>query len=352
MEGLFDGPSALSRDEVSTRLGVVPGALIAEALSLGAGLSSNDVLQLMAGVYECEGDSVCFLPRFPFADGVEYAVLVDNQVVHTIKRAATLLTPTTDVVAIYPTASAVPVNLLKMYVQFSAPMSEGGADRAIQVSLENGEPLKDVFLNSVHELWNLDHTRLTLLLDPGRIKRGLVPHEQTGYPLIEGRSVVFTVTEAFRDADGHPLRERAAARFNVVAPVRARVDEASWRYRVPRAGSRDPFEVEFDRPLDRALLERCLWIHERNGALVSGRATIGPEERSWCFEPANRWTAGRHVLRINARLEDLAGNSLNRVFDRDLERPEDDPRDAAYVEVTFTPGADDAGQLETGRRSG
>jgi len=39
---------------------------------------------------------------------------------------------------------------------------------------------------------------------------------------------------------------------------------------------------------------------------------------------------------IDPRLEDLAGNSLRRIFDRDLSRAEDDPPPALATEVAFT----------------
>jgi hypothetical protein len=40
-------------------------------------------------------------------------------------------------------------------------------------------------------------------------------------------------------------------------------------------------------------------------------------------------------LVVDTILEDLAGNSLARVFDRDLSRPEDAPVDAARTTVDF-----------------
>ena len=44
------------------------------------------------------------------------------------------LTPNvTDVVAIYPTTPEVPLNLLRLYVHFSNPMSEGWSARAVQI---------------------------------------------------------------------------------------------------------------------------------------------------------------------------------------------------------------------------
>jgi hypothetical protein len=42
-------------------------------------------------------------------------------------------------------------------------------------------------------------------------------------------------------------------------------------------------------------------------------------------------------LLVDARLEDLAGNSLVRVFDRDLMRPEDAPVDLQQGVVEFFP---------------
>jgi hypothetical protein len=45
-----------------------------------------------------------------------------------------------------------------------------------------------------------------------------------------------------------------------------------------------------------------------------------------------------HELVVDPELEDLAGNSLRRVFDRDLTRPEDEPREVVEaVSVAFRP---------------
>jgi hypothetical protein len=186
------------------------------------------------------------------------------------------------------------------------------------------------------ELWDPGRTRLTLLLDPGRIKRGLAPHEEAGYPLEPGVAIIVEVDTAFRDADGLPLRAPARRRYEVGAAVRARVDPRSWRIAAPAAGTRAPFAVAFDRPLDRALLEHSLSVTDASGAAVAGEGSPGPGERSWRFVPRAPWPAGGHELRIAPRLEDLAGNSLARVFDRDLSSAADDPLPAAVVAVAFS----------------
>ena len=104
------------------------------------------------------------------------------------------------------------------------------------------------------------------------------------------------------------------------------------RSTTPAAGSTAPLTVRFDRPLDRALLEHCLSV-----AGVAGEAAVGEGEGSWSFVPDASWRAGTHVLVVETRLEDLAGNSLARVFDRDLTRPEDDPRPGGTTALVFEP---------------
>ena len=130
-------------------------------------------------------------------------------------------------------------------------MSEGwAASEQFRVSREDtGETLDDVFLPPEPELWDPERKRLTMLLDPGRIKRGLVPNLEFGYPLVEGTTVRVAVDPAFRDAAGQPLRAGAERSYSIGPALRARIDPAAWRLTASTAGSRDPLLVEFDRPL-------------------------------------------------------------------------------------------------------
>jgi hypothetical protein len=53
--------------------------------------------------------------------------------------------------------------------------------------------------------------------------------------------------------------------------------------------------------------------------------------------PRRAWAPGSHQLIVDPALEDLAGNSVSRVFDQDLTRQEDQPRQARPVTVGFRP---------------
>ncbi len=304
-----------------------------------------DALQPLAGQFDVAGDTLRFIPRFPFLDGMSYSLLVyqangekrgPSFEEWRIRRPALNTAPTTRVAAIYPTAEELPLNLLKFYVHFSSPMSTGKALRSVQVHREdNGKALEDVFV-VMDELWDPERRRLTLLLDPGRIKRGLAPHEEAGYPLIEGVRVVLHVDATFLDASGRPLQAQAERRYAIGAPLRVRVDPKAWRVHSPAAKSKEPLTVEFDRPLDHALLQHCLWVRDMSGAPLPGQGSIGPRERFWRFEPESPWSEGQYAITADPHLEDLAGNSLVRVFDRDLERAEDTPADARPVEISVT----------------
>ena len=76
--------------------------------------------------------------------------------------------------------------------------------------------------------------------------------------------------------------------------------------------------IRFDRPLDHALLQRCLTVVDHDGRTVVGAASVPAGERSWTFTPAEPWPPVEHRLVVDTTLEDLAGNSVARVFDRDL----------------------------------
>ena len=329
----------LDAAKLGRRLAVLPSELVEAGTHLCA-------IQPIAGRFEFDQDAICFLPRFPFLDGLSYSLLVesvreekpvDGLEVWTIQRPAPVGTPTTSVVAIYPSADELPVNQLKLYVRFSSPMSEGWAARAVHVRrADNDETLDGVLLAMEPELWDRGRLRLTLLLDPGRIKRGLAPNAEAGYPLIEGVPIMVSIDAEFRDAAGRTLRFGREQRYEIGPPARVRVNPADWLFHFPTAGSTDPLTVEFDRPLDHALLEHSLWVHDAAGVALAGRGFSGPAESSWRFEPQSPWEEGRHLVIVDPLLEDLAGNSLIRVFDRDLTRSEDAPADARRVAIDFT----------------
>jgi hypothetical protein len=242
----------------------------------------------------------------------------------------------THVAAVYPSGDGLPRNALRLYVEFSGSMGEGDAWRCVHlVRDEDGAPLDDALLAPQFELWDRDFRRLTILLDPGRIKRGLGPHAEAGYPLEAGVPVRLVVDTSFRDEGGRPLESAFEKRYEVGPDVRSRVSPEAWRVHAPAAGSRGAMVVELDRPLDHGMLHGSIRVYEADGLAVPGEVRVAGAERSWLFVPSREWRRGAHRLVVDSRLEDVCGNSVARVFDRDLARANDDPRAADCVSVEF-----------------
>lgn len=222
--------------------------------------------------------------------------------------------------AILPSADRLPANLLRFYVVFSAPMSAGEAHTKLRLVDDAGRPVPGAFLELEEELWDPSGRRLTVLLDPGRIKRGLRANLESGAPLVEGRRYRLEIDGSWLDGSGAPLARGASKAFEAVAADRTSPDVAAWDVAAPASGLREPLVVRFPEPLDRALLSSAMAVGDAEGRPVAGEIDVRAGEREWRFTPASPWRAGRYELRAAVELEDVAGNNLRRLFDADLSR--------------------------------
>jgi hypothetical protein len=240
----------------------------------------------------------------------------------------------TFVETIDPRVETVPANLLRFSVTFSSPMDEGSAAGRIRLLDEDGAQIPGALLEMPPELWDRRRRRLTMLVEPGRIKRGLQPNVLAGAPLREGGTVTLVVDSGIRDVTGATLVASAQRTYRVGAPIRSRIDPHRWNVSWPDEHSA-ALVVSFGRALDRALVARYLGVFDERGHPVAGDSSLDEDATCWTFTPANAGSARQ--LRVDARLEDVAGNSVRRVFDRDLQRSEDDGIGAP--EIILTPGA-------------
>ena len=292
----------------------------------------------MAGAWRIVGANLRFAPQFPLVRGVRYRaelrVAGAVAAISFFQMPADTAGATTVVAQIFPSASVLPENQLKFYVQFSAPMSRGGVYGHVQIRDAAGQPIELPFLELDEELWDLAMTRLTLLIDPGRIKRGVKPLEDIGPVFEAGKNYSLTVDATCTDAHGRPLRAAFAKKFRIAAADRTPPDPARWKIRAPAAGTRAPLVVEFDEPMDHALALRMIRVVAVGGDRVAlvGETALANEERQWTLTPAQPWTRGRHELTVEPTIEDLAGNNIGKTFDVDLlEKVDrrDEPRSVA-----------------------
>lgn len=294
----------------------------------------------MLGTYKVAGNVVRFEPRFPLDRGRRYRATYrvgasGPEVVsdHLVPRPAR---PRTVVTRVDPEGDRLPENLLKFYLHFSAPMARGEAYRRVRIIGDDGRPLELPFLELGEELWDPTGTRLTLLLDPGRIKKGLVPREEDGPILESGWSYTLEVASAWPDAEGEPLGEVHRKRFTVGPADEVQPEVATWKITAPAASSRGPLTISFPEPLDRALLESGLTLLDPAGEAVGGRVEIQNEATAWRFTPDEPWKDGAYALVVEEDLEDLAGNSLRRPFEVDITGPVTARRESGVVRLPIS----------------
>jgi hypothetical protein len=283
----------------------------------------------MLGRYEARDGALVFTPEFPLQLGLRYraefrpAALpggdrVAKPLVATLTVPAAAGGATTMVRAVFPSAAELPENLLKFYLHFSAPMSRGHIYDHIRLLDAAGVPVELPFLEIDEELWNPDMTRLTLFIDPGRIKRGVKPLEDIGPSLEAGKSYTLVIASEWQDAAGKPLKETFRRSFRVTAPDRTPPDPQRWQITAPRAHTRGALIVRFDGALDEALARRLIRVMRGEREVAVERVWLSEHEQQWNFVPAGDWGAGAHSLAVQTTIEDLAGNNIGKPFEVDL----------------------------------
>ena len=270
----------------------------------------------VAGRYARDGDQLVFEALYPLATGLSYAAISGGDTVVVAGPAAPRLPPAR-VVRMEPEADTLPENALRFYVHFSRPMREGEAAAHLAL-LDGADTVRDAFLGFDTELWNPSRTRLTVLLDPGRIKRGLRPNRELGPPLVRGHQYRLVVDAGWRDENGAALAEGEALSFVAGAADRAALHVGAFSVVAPRGGTMDPVIVRSRVVLDAALSQRLSRVETADGHLASVTAEVVEKGRAIALRPREAWSAGAYRVVLGATLEDVAGNSFQRAFDRDL----------------------------------
>ncbi len=301
------------------------------------------------GTYGLEDGVLKFNPRYSFVEGMTYTARLDLAglfqvlestsassdlvVVHTFTIPKPESTPTTIVTEVYPTGDLLPENLLKFYIHFSAPMQRNQVYPFIHLIDDTGTAIEAAFLELEPELWDPETRRLTIFFDPGRIKRGLLPNDDLGLAIRKDRSYRLVIDREIADAQGNPLTEPFSKAFRVGTDDRTSPDHTKWRLTAPESHSQVPILLDFSEPLDQALLMNMIEIRSKNGDTIYGEAIVANGEKQWQFKPNTPWESGQYEIHVNASLEDRAGNKLNRLFDRDMEKTD---RSVEELEKSFT----------------
>jgi hypothetical protein len=228
-----------------------------------------------------------------------------------------------EVTHIFPSSDVLPENLLRFYVCFSKSMQRGQVPEEILLLDSDAQPVDDALYRPPVELWDRSMQLLTVLLDPGRLKRGVGPNRELGPPLKVGQTYMLAIGAGMVDLAGRRLSKTFYKHFHVTEAVREHIAVGKWKIAPPLTKSRQPLVLIFPRPLDWALLSRTITITSAGEQSLDGRIAIDQNERRWSFTPTAAWAAGSYHVRVASSLEDVCGNSVTLAFDRPLRTDRD-----------------------------
>lgn len=213
--------------------------------------------------------------------------------------------------AVRPSATSVPASLLRLSIVFARPQTQPVIPR-LELLRDDGTMVDAPF--DPQELWSPDGLTLTVLLQPGRVKTGLVAHNTLGRALIAGEHVRLM------------FRNREIASWNVTSSNSTPPVPDRWKVAPPRAGTRATLSVRLDKPID-AMDRDLVAIATADGRRVTGKVTLSHGETQWSLVPRAPWRPGPYEVVVNAELEDSSGNRVGERFEHPATTNEDLPRD-------------------------
>jgi hypothetical protein len=310
-----------------------------------AGAADDDDLPDVSGAWEVADGEVRFRPDFPFEPGVQYRAILDlgtlgqpgaaEVLTHAFSFPKEAPGAEPEVRQVFPSSGVLPENLLRFYVRFSGPMRRGCAEANIEVLGPDGSPALDVLYRAPVELWDRSMACLTILLDPGRLKRGVGPNRMLGSPLRMGEFYTLVVGRGMIDAHGQRLRQRFVKAFIVSEAVRSPMAIEDWKIMAPAMDSRNPIELILPRPLDWAQLWQGITVASEDGERIKGRVDVDQDETRWRFTPDSPWGVGVYWLHVSPVLEDICGNTPYGAFDGPLRSADELTQETVVRSIPF-----------------
>lgn len=237
------------------------------------------------------------------------------------------------VLSVYPSSDSIPVNILRFYIQFSAPMQEMDILKHIQINNEAGNNITGIFFENQYELWNEDRTKITLIVDPGRVKLGLLANNKMGRAFDVGKKYTLIIDSLLLDFDDKKLKNKFTKTFVAVQEDRLAPDTKTWKLSLIKSNTKEKLSIDFKDKIDHISAQTLIKI-VKDTKEVEGSISLLNQDQKWVFKPNKKWEKGNYQILVNPRLEDIAANSVNQVFDH---KPSDfNPKKQESLVLNFT----------------
>lgn len=259
-----------------------------------------------------------FIPLLPFQKNSDYT-LIYNTSVYPFKIAIDTSYEHMRVETLYPNVTTVPSNFLKWYIQFSKPINPSKIyDHIYLIDRSDSTQVERAVLPLETPLVSDDGMLLTLWIEPGRQKRDLGPNKQLGEVLIAGNTYTLVIDQNLKDYQGIAMNKSFKHTFTVAPPDRVQPTITSWKLQLPSAQTKEPLCIDFQEFLDYGSLQNSLHIRDESGNKFRGTFTVDTDQKGIQFKPLLNWNKRSYIIISKPIIEDMSGNNLERLFDRDI----------------------------------
>jgi hypothetical protein len=286
----------------------------------------------MLGAFTKSATNVRFIPILPFQKNSDYTV-VYNHTTYPFKIQLDVSYEHLLVETIYPNTTTLPSNFLKWYIRFSKPVNPSKIYEHIYlIDNRTNTKVDRALLPLETPLVSDDGTLLTIWIEPGRQKRDLGPNKRLGEVLIPGVSYTLVIDKNLKDHQGISMNMAYNHSFTVGTSDRIKPTISSWKLHLPTLYTKEPLHIDFQELLDYGSLQNGIQILDASGNKFEGKFIVNSNQKLIIFKPLNNWNKETYVISYKSKIEDLSGNNLERLFDRDITLKTTPP----ILERTFT----------------
>ncbi|WP_299252616.1 Ig-like domain-containing protein [uncultured Aquimarina sp.] len=261
-------------------------------------------------------EGILFIPIVPFGWNQKYT-LVYNHIIEYFELTIPKNYESLSVTEVYPSTPILPSNILKLYIRFSKPINTASVYDHIRFINLAGDTLSRTILPLENPLISNDRKLLTLWIEPGRQKRGLGPNKQLGR-VFNKDTYRLIVTKDIKDSNGISMQKDFIHSFNIGNTDRIKPTIDDWKIDIPKINSISKLLVHCSEPMDYGSLQDNINIVDSNTLEVKGMWQLLEQETILSFQPKEPWKKGNYQILCNPEIEDLAGNNLSRLFDKEI----------------------------------